>query len=67
MKDIVWAFKTFGFVVGITFAWESLLRFLRRGTSMYKKAMLEEYSGHPPDTACTVCGECKYCKYCTCK
>lgn len=30
MKDIIWIFRSFGFIIGLRFVWDSLVRKLRR-------------------------------------
>jgi hypothetical protein len=32
MKDIIWIFRSFGFIIGLRFVWDSLVRKLRRKT-----------------------------------
>ena len=32
MKDIIWIFRSFGFMVGLRFVWDGLVRKLRRKT-----------------------------------
>lgn len=33
MKDVIWAFRSFGFIIGIRFLWDCLVRRLRRKKS----------------------------------
>ena len=45
MKDILWAFKTFGFKIGMTFAWQSFVLGMRRMLNhKHRKMMLEHYA-----------------------
>jgi len=44
MKDIAWAFRTFGFKTGVTFAWQSVILFVRRFISgKHKKLTMDHY------------------------